>query len=160
MRKCKYMIFFIYWGIGIIVGLITTVLNKDIRTVGTIAEKFLFYQLTVTLTLSGLQGFLGHVFKSDMVADFIGWKKGSFFQKELGYAELGYGLAGILCIWMGREFYLATIVIVSPLFIGATIVHVKEMIKSNNFKPGNAFIVISDLLLPVSLIILYYVSGL
>ena len=153
------MIFLISWIIGIAVGIITTILNNDIRTLSTISNNLLFYQLTVTVTLASFIGFWGHVFKCDMIADFIGWQKGSFFQKELGYAELGQGIAGLLCIWMGREFYLATIVIISPLYFGATIVHIQEMISSKNFKPGNAFQVIPDLLIPFSLILLYYMSS-
>ena len=153
------MIFIITWIIGIAFGIITTILNKDIRTLSAISGNLLFYQLTITLTLTSFIGFLGHVFKSDIIADFIGWQKGSFFQKELGYAELGQGIAGFLCIWMGREFYLATIVILSPLYIGAAIVHIQEMIKSKNFKPGNAFMVIPDLLMPFTLILLYCLSN-
>lgn len=153
------MIFLISWLIGIIVGIITTVVNKDIRTLGAIAENLLFYQLTITVTLTSIIGFWGHVFKSDMIADFIGWQKGSFFQKELGYAELGHAIAGFLCIWFGREFYLATIVILCPLYFGASIVHIHEIIKSKNFKPGNAFQVLPDLLMPLTLIVLYYLSS-
>ena len=153
------MIFLISWIIGIAVGIITTILNKDIRTLSAISENFLFYQLTITLTLTSFIGFWGHVFKSDMIADFIGWQKGSFFQKELGYTELGQAIGGILCIWMGREFYLATIAIITPLYVGAAIVHIQEMIKSKNFKPGNAFMVLPDLLMPFTLILLYYLSN-
>jgi len=153
------MIFLISWIIGISVGIITTILNKDIRTLNSIAGNLLFYQLTITLTLTSFIGFLGHVFKSDMIADFIGWQKGSFFQKELGYAELGQAIGGLLCIWMGREFYLATIAIITPLYVGAAIVHIQEMIKSKNFKPGNAFMVLPDLLMPFTLILLYYLSN-
>ena len=153
------MIFLISWIIGIAVGIITTILNKDIRTLSAISENFLFYQLTITLTLTSFIGFWGHVFKSDMIADFIGWQKGSFFQKELGYAELGQAIGGLLCIGMGREFYLATIAIVIPLYVGAAIVHIQEMIKSKNFKPGNAFMVLPDLLMPLTLIVLYYLSN-
>ena len=90
------MIFIISWIIGIAFGIITTILNKDIRTLSAISGNLLFYQLTITLTLTSFIGFFGHVFKSDMIADFIGWQKGSFFQKELGYAELGQALAGVL----------------------------------------------------------------
>lgn len=153
------MIFLISWLIGIFAGIITIIFNKDIRTLSSIAENLLFYQLTITITLTSFIGFLGHVFKSDMVADFIGWQKGSLFQKELGYAELGQAIGGLLCIWMGREFYLAAIVIISPLYIGAAIVHIQEMIRVKNFKPGNAFMVIPDLLMPVTLMVLYYLSS-
>lgn len=151
------MIFFIFWLIGIILGIVTTIMNPTIRTVQAISTNLLFYQLVITLTLTGVQGFLGHVFKSDMVAEYIGWEKGSPFQKELGYAELGYGIAGVICIWMSREFWLATIIITSPLFIGAAIVHLKEMMKSKNFKPGNSIILLPDLIIPLSLIVLYFI---
>ncbi|MDR3596663.1 DUF6790 family protein [Clostridium sp.] len=154
------MIFFIFWLIGIIVGIVTTIINPAIRSVQAIFANLLFYQLVITVTLTGIQGFLGHVLKSDMVAEYIGWEKGSPFQKELGYAELGYGILGILCIWMSKDFWLATIIAFSALFIGATIVHIKEMIKSKNFKPGNAFMILPDLIIPISLIVLYFISTL
>lgn len=154
------MIFFIYWLIGIIVGIVTTIINPEIRNVQAIATNLLFYQLVITVVLTGIQGFLGHVFKSDMVAGYIGWEKGSPFQKELGYSELGYGIAGILCIWMGKGFWLATILTFSTLFIGATIVHIKETIKNKNFKPGNFFMILPDLITPLSLIVLYFISTL
>lgn len=153
------MIFLFFWFIGIIVGIVSTILNKDMRTLNAITGNLLFYQLTITVTLTNLLGFWGHVFKSDMIADFIGWQKGSYFQKELGYAELGYAIGGILCIWMRRETYFVTIVMMSPLYIGAAIVHIQEIIKSKNFNPGNAFQVIPDLLLPFTLILLYYLSS-
>lgn len=152
------MIFLIFWLIGIIVGIATTIINPVIRSVQAISTNLLFYQLVITITLTGISGFVGHAIKSDRIAEFIGWEKGSPFQKELGYAELGYGIAGILCIWMSKEFWLATIVIFSPLFFGATIVHIKEMLKSRNFKPGNSFIVLPDLIIPISLVVLYALS--
>lgn len=154
------MIFFIFWLIGIIVGIITTIFNPAIKSVQAISTNLLFYQLVITVTLTGIQGFLGHVLKSDMVAEYIGWEKGSPFQKELGYTELGYGILGILCIWMSKDFWLATIVAFSTLFIGATIVHIKEMIKSKNFKLGNAFMILPDLIMPISIIVLYFISTL
>ncbi|WP_160687963.1 DUF6790 family protein [Clostridium sp. C2-6-12] len=153
------MIFFIFWLTGIIVGIVTTIINPEIRTIEAIATNLLFYQLVITITLTGIQGFLGHVFKSDMVAEFIGWEKGSPFQKELGFAELGYGIAGVFCIWMNKDFWLATIVTFCSLFVGATIVHIKEMIKSSNFKPGNSIIVLPDIIIPLTLIILYVISA-
>lgn len=154
------MVFFIFWLIGTIVGVVTTIVDPAIRDVQSISTNLLFYQLVITVALTGLQGFLGHVLKSDMVAEYIGWAKGSPFQKELGYAELGYGIAGVLCIWMSKDFWLATIITFSTLFVGATIVHIKEMVKSKNFKPGNSLMVLPDLITPLSLIGLYVISTL
>lgn len=153
------MIFIIFWFLGLAVGIITSIINPAINTIESISSNLLLYQLVITMTLTGICGFLGHVFKSDKIAVQIGWSKGSLFQKELGFAELGYGIAGLLCIWFRGYFWLATIVIVSPLYLGAAIVHIKEMIKSKNFKPGNSISVVPDLLIPISLFVLYFLAN-
>jgi hypothetical protein len=118
----------------------------------------LFYQLTITISLSGLIGFIGHVFKSDMVAGQIGWAKGSPFQKELGYAELGYAIGGLMCIWHGKEFWLATIVLVAPLFILAGINHIREMVENYQLQVHNLLTAIADILMPLLWIFLLIYS--
>ena len=149
------MIFIFTWIIGIAVGVITTICNPSIRTCSAICMNMLFYQLTVTLSLSGLISFIGHVFKSDMVAEKIGWVKGSPFQKELGFAELGYAIAGFMCIWFHHEFWLAVIVLVSPLYVLAGVNHIWEMAVKKNFASHNTWTIIPDLLMPLSWIMLY-----
>jgi hypothetical protein len=152
------MIFIITWLIGIVAGVATTLFNPSIRTFSAICSNLLFYQLTVTLTLANIIGFVGHVFKSDMVAEKIGWTKGSPFQKELGYAEFGYALAGFICIWFHQQFWLAVIILVSPLYILAGINHIKEMITKRNFHSHNTLPIISDILMPISWILLFLFS--
>jgi hypothetical protein len=152
------MIFILTWVAGIIVGIITAIASPNINSFGELCTNLLFYQLTVSISLSGLIGFLGHVFKSDMVAEQIGWAKGSPFQKELGYTELGFAIAGIMCIWHGKEFWLATIVLVTPLYILAGINHIREMVVNKNFHPYNTVTSIPDLLMPLSWIFLWILS--
>jgi hypothetical protein len=93
-----------------------------------------------------------------MVAEKIGWTKGSPFQKELGYAEFGYALAGFICIWFHQQFWLAVIILVSPLYILAGINHIKEMITKRNFHSHNTLPIISDILIPISWILLFLFS--
>ena len=100
------------------------------------------------------------MFRSDIIADSIGWPKGSMFQKELGFAELGWGIAGILCIWFKGYFWLAVIITITPLFIGAAFIHIKEMIERKNFKPGNSIPIIPNLLIPITLIVLSFTANL
>jgi hypothetical protein len=46
--------------------------------------------------LAGLQ----HLLQPDRIAKYIGWPTGSGFQLELGWAELGVGVAAILTPWL------------------------------------------------------------
>lgn len=152
------MIFIITWVVGLAVGFITAIFNPNIDTFREFCTNLLFYQLTITVSLSGLIGFWGHVFKSDMVAEQIGWSKGSQFQKELGFAELGFAIAGIMCNWYGKEFQLATIVLVTPLFILAGINHLREMVVNKNFHSYNLITSVPDLLMPLSWIFFWIYS--
>lgn len=152
------MIFLFTWMIGILTGTVTILFHPGTWTFASVCHNLLFYQMTVTLTLSGLIGFLGHVFKSDSVAESVGWAKGSPFQKELGFAELGYALAGVMCIFYGRDFWLAAIVLASPLYLLAGINHIKEMIIEKNYASRNTWTIIPDLLMPVSWVLLYIFS--
>lgn len=149
------MIFLYIWLLGILAGIVTTIANPAIRTFGEICRNLLFYQMTVTLSFSGLISFIGHVFRSDMVAEKIGWRTGSPFQKELGFAELGYTFAGILCVWFQKDFWLAAIAIASPLYILAGINHIWEMVVKKNYASHNTWTIIPDLLMPLSWILLY-----
>lgn len=153
------MIFLITWIIGIVLGFVTTIYNPAINSISLVCHNLLLYQMTVTLPLSGLISFVGHVFYSDRVAELIGWEKGSPFQKELGFAELGYALAGFLCIFYRGEFWLAAIVIASPLYLLAGINHIWEMVVKKNYASHNTWTIIPDLLMPISWILLYLYSN-
>lgn len=149
------MIFLITWIIGIVLGVVTTICNPAITSISSVCHNLLLYQMTVTFPLSGLISFIGHVFHSDRVAELIGWEKGSPFQKELGFAELGYVLAGFLCIFYRGEFWLAAIIIASPLYMLAGINHIWEMVVKKNYASHNTWTIIPDLLMPISWILLY-----
>lgn len=149
------MIFLFTWFLGILVGIITTLANPAMRSLGEISRNLLFYQMTVSLFLSGLISFVGHVFRSDAVAVKIGWETGSPFQKELGFAELGYAFAGILCIWFQKDFWLAAIVIASPLYVLAGINHVWEMVVKKNYASHNTWTILPDFLLPLTWVVLF-----
>ena len=154
------MIFIILWILGLIAGFITTLIDNSMRDIVSISKNLLFYQLVITSAFTGLFGFLGHVLRSDKTAENIGWKTGSPFQKELGSAELGYGIAGLLCIWFKGYFWLALIVVITPLYLGAAAVHIKETVVKKNFKPDNAVSIIPDILNPATLIVLSITGGL
>ncbi|MFA6857908.1 MAG: DUF6790 family protein [Treponema sp.] len=149
------MVFLIIWITGIIIGIVTTLLNSKLRSIRDICSNLLFYQLVVTCFLMNLIGFIGHVFYSDMVAESVGWAAGSPFQKEIGFAELGFAVISFMCIWFYQKFRLAVIVSVSTTYICCALNHIIEIISKGNYSPSNTLSIVWDLLIPLTWIVLY-----
>jgi len=98
----------------------------------------------------------GHIVMPGPVADSIGWPKGSPFQFEVGLANLGIGVLGVLSPSFDRDFALAVVIAFTIFYFGAALGHVREMISEHNMAPGNAgFIFWFDVIAPPALIALY-----
>jgi 4-amino-4-deoxy-L-arabinose transferase-like glycosyltransferase len=108
--------------------------------------------LWVGVAGSGIGGFFGHVFISDPVAESIGWPTGNPFQLEVGMANLALGILGIVAMGRRDGFREATVIAATVLGVGATVVHVMDVIASGNLAPGNTIQNISNLLRPALLI--------
>jgi len=152
------MIFIICYILGWLAGVIMLLTDNGPKDIHSIAKILLLCQLTVTVGLMGLLAAYGHLFLSDKVAKQIGWQTGSMFQIELGYCCFGMGLMGIASFWYRDNFWLATIIFTSTFLLGAAFVHIKEMRKHGNFSPGNAVPAIPDIVIPVTLIVLWILN--
>ncbi len=127
-----------------------------------VIETLLFYFIVFLIGLSGLYAFMGHAFNADRVARFIGWPAGNPFQWEVAVSNLSLAVLGFLCIWIRGNFWAATVIASSVWLLGCGVGHVREMVKTRNFAPGNAgppFI--SDVVKPLVLIglLIAYVCG-
>jgi 4-amino-4-deoxy-L-arabinose transferase-like glycosyltransferase len=115
-------------------------------------EIFLLYLFGLGVAASGIGGFFGHVFISDLVAESIGWPSGNPFQLEVGFANLAVGILGIMAMGRRDGFREATVVAVTVFGVGATIVHVLDIIETGNLAPGNTLQNVSNLFRPALLI--------
>ena len=115
-------------------------------------ETFLLYLLGIGVAGGGIGGFFGHLFISDSVADSIGWPTGNPFQLEVGFANLAVGILGIVAMSRRDGFREATVIAVTVFGVGATVVHVMDVIESGNLAPGNTIQNVSNLLKPALLI--------
>ena len=127
-------------------------LDKTARSRERKLEVFLLYLFGLGVAASGLGGFFGHVFISDLVADSIGWPSGNPFQLEVGFANLAIGILGIMAMGRRDGFREATVVAVIVFGVGATIVHVLDILETGNLAPGNTVQNVSNLLRPALLI--------
>jgi hypothetical protein len=115
------------------------------RTVEALFAWFLLFSVGISF----LYNFVMHVFFSEMAAAFIGWTT-SPFQKEVGFASLGFSMLGFLAFRGGFQMRLAAIVGIACFLWGAAAGHVVQMVEAHNFAPGNAgAIFYTDILLPL-----------
>ncbi|MCJ7534614.1 MAG: hypothetical protein MUO57_03665 [Anaerolineales bacterium] len=115
-------------------------------------ETFLIFLFALGVAGSGIGGFFGHLFLSDQVAEAVGWPAGSPFQLEMGFANLVIGVLGIIAVIRRDGFREATVIAVTILGVGATIVHILDIINTGNLAPGNTIQNFSNLVRPTLLI--------
>jgi len=121
-------------------------------------EVYLVYLFTLGVAASGLSGFFGHVFTPDAVAESIGWPRGSPFQQEMGFANLALGVLGLIAAGRRDGFREATVIAVAVVGVGATVVHVIDMVQEGNLAAGNSIQNIANVLKPALLIPMLMVS--
>lgn len=123
------------------------------------AQVVLTNALTYALGCQLISAGYMHIFRGNFVAEYIGWPKNSPFQYEVGLAGLGMGVIGVMCSWYEGEFQLAVIVVTTIFLWGAAIGHVHQMVKAQNFHPGNAgYMFYWDVFMPPALIVLYWLA--
>lgn len=120
-----------------------------------LARALLRYINLFPVGLMGLWGALGHIVFPAQSAAAIGWAT-SPFQTEVGLANLGMGLAGVIAaFWRDWGFRAAVAVMMAGFLGGAGINHIIEIGRTGNLAAGNAGpILYTDLLTPLLLIIL------
>ena len=102
---------------------------------------------------AGIANFIAHFFLSDIVAESIGWEAGSPFQLEVAFANLLIGLLGIIATSRRDGFREATVIAATTFGVGATIVHIMDILATGNLAPGNTIQNVGNLLKPALLIV-------
>jgi hypothetical protein len=121
-------------------------------------EVYLIYLFMLGVAASGLSGFFGHVFAPDAVAESIDWPKGSPFQQEMGFANLALGVLGLMAAGRRDGFREATVIAVTVVGVGVTVVHVIDILQEGNLAAGNSIQNVANLLKPALLIPMLMVS--
>lgn len=123
------------------------------------ARLLLRYMNLVPVGLMGLWGALGHLVFPARSAAAIGWAT-SPFQTEVGAANLGIGIAGLVAaFWPDWGFRAGVAVVAAGFLGGAAVTHVIEIAETGNMAAGNAGpILYTDVLTPLLLFILLAVT--
>jgi hypothetical protein len=148
----------IFYLVSLIVGALVALLQPSAHTLPVVAETLLHFVLLIGVGITLVIGGLGHAFRSDFVAQKIGWPTGSPFQKELGFWDFAAGIGAIIAFWSGREFMLATILINAIFWISAGVLHIQHVIQHRNYNADNAIPAVADILVPITLIGLFLLA--
>jgi len=158
-RKGPKLLSLVFLVLGLVVGAAHLYLDKQPRTKGRVAQIFLLWFLVITVGVLSVFFFISHTVFADMTATSIGWPAGNPFQSEVAVANLTIGTLGILCYWMRGNFWVATVIAFSVQWLGAAVVHIRDIVVAANYAPNNAGMTLYlDILMPMILIALlvYY----
>ena len=124
-----------------------------------VLDRALRYIFIFPLGLPGLWAFVGHVMFPVQAAAAIGWPP-SPFQFEVGYANLGLGLASLYAAFTTFYARVAVAIAASCFLVGAGIGHVHDIMAYDNLTPGNAGpILVTDFLTPMAVLVLLIASA-
>ena len=143
---------FIFTILPVLIAGILVVYDRFARSRPARVELFLIYQFGLGVVAGGFGNFFGHVFLADEVAASIGWAAGSPFQTEMGFANLAMGILGIVATTRRDGFREALVIAVTVIGVGATWVHVVDIVQHGNLAPGNTLQNVGNLLKPALLI--------
>ena len=143
---------FLYTLLPLLSAALVIRLDRRIQSRTQRLEVYLLYLFGLGVAGSGIGGFFGHLFLSDIVAESIGWEVGSPFQLEMGFANLALGVLGLIATARRDGFREATVIAVTVIGVGASIVHFIDIAQTGNLAPGNTLQNISNLIKPALLI--------
>jgi hypothetical protein len=158
-KGARRLLSLVFLVLGLVVGTIHLYLDKQPRTKGRVAEIFLLWMLVVTVGVLSVFFFISHTLLAKTTAQSIGWPAGNPFQSEVAVANLTIATLGILCYWIRGNFWVATVIAFSVQWLGAAVVHIREIVVAADYAPNNAGMTLYlDILMPMILIALlvYY----
>jgi hypothetical protein len=135
--------------IGLIASAIALMRTREPLTRPVVVEALFAYFLLFSIGFSCFYNFVMHTFFGDVSAKLIGWAD-SPFQREVGFANLGFALIGFLAFKRSFDMRLAAVVGPAMFLLGAAGVHIYEMIVAQNFAPHNAGVIFyTDIAIPL-----------
>lgn len=149
---------FIFFSVVALLGAAIT-LHRDSRprSAARTLEILLVWWMVVAVGISSIFGSMFHFFDGPDTAREIGYTNGDGgFQTEVGFADLGIGVLGVMTIWFRDRFLLAAVTMVSIAYLGDAYGHLHQEAIHDNHDPDNTGLVLwSDFILPLVAIALY-----
>lgn len=112
--------------------------------------NFLWIGVGMQATIAGLM----QIFKGEKSAAYLNWPYSPFVH-EVGYANLAFGILGLLCLVITGTWWAATGIGYSIFLLCAAWGHVYDLVVNKNYSLGNLGPTLwSDILIPFALLLL------
>jgi len=145
-----YAVFFL--AIALLCAMVDIILFRT-----AVPQAVLAYILLFNIGFQGILAGFMHWYgpTADKIAEKIGWKLKSPFQKEVAAADAAFGVLGVLAFFIRDNFLVATAIGAAIMLFFMGVGHVLDIRKNRNISPYNAgSVVYFDLLLPIAMIAL------
>ena len=143
--------------VAVIASLVRLYSSKKARTRARVVEVFLRNFLFFIFGVGGVIGFIYVALMPQSVSNFIGWSMGSPYQAEVGFADLAFGVVGIMTLFYKEVFWLASIVF-TTIFIWGCSLGLFMYMSANPAAPDMGHIQMfawGNFILPLIIIILF-----
>lgn len=141
--------------IGVILFVIVTIIQFAGGAGAQVGQQLLANAVTYMIGWAGVGAGIAHLFFGRRISKTIGFEK-SPYELEVGFADLAFGIVGLMAASYSMEFALAVILASSIFRVGCGIGHIRSIVKERNFAINNTLILVSDFLVPAFLIFAYY----
>lgn len=141
--------------IGVILFTIVTIIQFVSPHTGDQGPIVVHNAVTYLIGWAGLGAGIAHLFFGKRISSTIGFEK-SPYEFEVGFADLAFGIVGLMAASFSMEFSLAVILVSSIYRVGCGFGHIRSMIVSRNFAPNNTTILFTNFVVPAFLLIAYF----
>ena len=99
---------------------------------------------------------VSHLFFGAGTARSIGWSP-SPFQREVAFANIAFGVVGLMAAIRTTDFWLAVIVASAVYRFGCGYGHIREIVGNHNFAINNTAILLLNFVVPAGLLVGYFI---
>jgi hypothetical protein len=150
-------VIYIVYVLVAVIGAAIQILREGRGDTARMVEIAIVWWIVVMIGVAGIVGGLFHIFDGPAIAKEIGFTRGDGgFQMEVGFGDLGLGIAAVLCIWIRDRFMLAVLIVAAVSLWGDAYGHIHQEIVNDNHDPDNTGPVLyTDILVPLVGLALY-----
>ncbi len=140
--------------VGVILFLIATVMQFAGGPGEDWGKNLVLNAVVYMIGWSGIGAGISHIFFGARISRTIGFEK-SPYELEVGFADLAYGVAGVIATQFSADYWFAVILISSIYRVGCGVGHIRSIIRDKNYAVNNTAILFVNFVVPAFLVFAY-----